>query len=614
MTTKAKYNAKHGRVEVNGKNAVTQAPIFWEGEEVAQAKKSGNFKFKSQTVPDDCLGELSDGETTVTVPLAGCTVGDETVQIFITRAKYNAKRAQVDVVGKDATPNASIYWEGDEVARATKQGKFKFKSTVVPKNCVGSLDDSIDFIKVAIQDCIPSGEAGPVDLPDGEQCQEDNECESGACYPGLAGSKAYYCKAADRDCAFPSSPGEDLGKIIVEWDWQDYRCTDPGDGTRPHFMFLEGERCDSDLQCSSGTCSPGPDGEGNYCLHEELDCAFPKRQGFFYGAEMEWNNKWYQCQDPGDGTPAHFMSDFPGGNRPDGEACTTDSQCQSGDCYPGLVGQGHYCKAADRDCAFPSSPGEDLGKIIVEWDWQDYRCTDPGDGTRPHFMFLEGERCDSDLQCSSGTCSPGPDGEGNYCLHEELDCAFPKRQGFFYGAEMEWNNKWYQCQDPGDGTPAHFVSIKREADAFLTLEASVYPGKGTPQCDGAAASSAQQLLEALGKGVDEISGTDFVHQITGNEWLISRLSRIVGKANGPSVCGMACVKIPAGPFSWQVTAEDFSGESIINGPNDGREFGIGWSRLDQVSWTQEGDEQLVCAHVRNWKHDRERYIQLHVEY
>lgn len=60
-----------GVAVVSGGKAAANAPIKWEGNQVATANKGGGFSF-SGVVPSDCVGTLSDGTTTIDVALANC--------------------------------------------------------------------------------------------------------------------------------------------------------------------------------------------------------------------------------------------------------------------------------------------------------------------------------------------------------------------------------------------------------------------------------------------------------------------------------------------------------------------------------------------------------------
>lgn len=61
-----------GVIHVEGAGAVAGAPIRWEGALVATATSSGRFKFSTVTMPDDCVGTLSDGTTSIDVVLPVC--------------------------------------------------------------------------------------------------------------------------------------------------------------------------------------------------------------------------------------------------------------------------------------------------------------------------------------------------------------------------------------------------------------------------------------------------------------------------------------------------------------------------------------------------------------
>ena len=60
---------------VNGRKAEAYQTITWEGDNVATANRKGNFSFSDGVVPEDCIGTLSDGTTTIEVTLDNCTPG-----------------------------------------------------------------------------------------------------------------------------------------------------------------------------------------------------------------------------------------------------------------------------------------------------------------------------------------------------------------------------------------------------------------------------------------------------------------------------------------------------------------------------------------------------------
>ena len=65
---------QNGVAVVQGSKAPANAPISWEGSQVTQANKAGNFAFQG-VVPADCVGRLEDGvpADAIDVALANCT-------------------------------------------------------------------------------------------------------------------------------------------------------------------------------------------------------------------------------------------------------------------------------------------------------------------------------------------------------------------------------------------------------------------------------------------------------------------------------------------------------------------------------------------------------------
>lgn len=62
-----------GAVVVVGNQAAKLATITWEGSAVTTSNKGGAFQFSTAILPLDCVGELSDGVSTIDVVVAGCT-------------------------------------------------------------------------------------------------------------------------------------------------------------------------------------------------------------------------------------------------------------------------------------------------------------------------------------------------------------------------------------------------------------------------------------------------------------------------------------------------------------------------------------------------------------
>jgi uncharacterized protein DUF1566 len=68
----ATASIKKGVASVQGKGAAANSSIWWEGVKVATANKKGVFKF-SAPAPVECMGEVSDGVTSIDVAVSGCT-------------------------------------------------------------------------------------------------------------------------------------------------------------------------------------------------------------------------------------------------------------------------------------------------------------------------------------------------------------------------------------------------------------------------------------------------------------------------------------------------------------------------------------------------------------
>ena len=94
--------------------------------------------------------------------------------ITISVAKID--KGAVQVKGKQAQPLALLTWEGQPVAQASKSGTFRFETTTLPNDCVGTLSDGNHATPVVIQYCGPVGPRGP----------QGATGAVGQCYPGPA--------------------------------------------------------------------------------------------------------------------------------------------------------------------------------------------------------------------------------------------------------------------------------------------------------------------------------------------------------------------------------------------------------------------------------------------
>jgi hypothetical protein len=62
-----------GKVQVSGVQAQRNADITWEGNVVTKSNSLGLFAFSTPDLPIDCVGQLSDGVSTIPVVIFGCT-------------------------------------------------------------------------------------------------------------------------------------------------------------------------------------------------------------------------------------------------------------------------------------------------------------------------------------------------------------------------------------------------------------------------------------------------------------------------------------------------------------------------------------------------------------
>ncbi|MEW5918036.1 MAG: hypothetical protein AB1762_16655 [Gemmatimonadota bacterium] len=61
-----------GAVQIRGSKAAPFALIRWEGEFVAQANATGRFPFATSVLPNDCVGTVSDGVTSISISVESC--------------------------------------------------------------------------------------------------------------------------------------------------------------------------------------------------------------------------------------------------------------------------------------------------------------------------------------------------------------------------------------------------------------------------------------------------------------------------------------------------------------------------------------------------------------
>jgi hypothetical protein len=92
--------------------------------------------------------------------LTATVIGGFAFLIFLVSPAYALKAivatialGEVQVIGIQASKNASIRWEGNVVTQSNKLGLFQFSTTNLPQDCVGTLSDGVTTIQVVVSGC-----------------------------------------------------------------------------------------------------------------------------------------------------------------------------------------------------------------------------------------------------------------------------------------------------------------------------------------------------------------------------------------------------------------------------------------------------------------------------
>ncbi|MDA3864005.1 MAG: trypsin-like serine protease [Deltaproteobacteria bacterium] len=167
-------------------------------------------------------------------------------------------------------------------------------------------------------------------LSDGEICEQDWECENGICFEQDGVQK---CLKSCNPYEFINSCGSgsycritECGKAICA----------PGDKGDLEFY----DKCNQDQQCKSSFCRQAVDGEKR--------CLYPCEKGKIHCLEQEF------CLTVEEGCGGcHPFEVAPNQARSTGEFCSSDSQCETGECLQ--FNNYGYCTVA---CSETSSCGE----------------------------------------------------------------------------------------------------------------------------------------------------------------------------------------------------------------------------------------------------------------
>jgi len=208
----------------------------------------------------------------------------------------------------------------------------------------------------------------------GEPCNNDNQCDSDECDTQGSG-----------ECVPNGTCGNNVlnaGEICDDGN------TTNGDGCDNNCRLSNGEDCTNDNQCSSGVCDPTSDvcEPANVCGNGQIE-----------GSEV--------CDDGNTANGDACASDC---KLPNGQPCDDDSDCSSGVCDP----TSGVCEEANRcgNGRLEANEGCDDGNVANN------------DGCSTFCLIEDGEPCDEDDDCASGTCDPqtgtcggqDTDGDGVY--------------------------------------------------------------------------------------------------------------------------------------------------------------------------------------------------------
>lgn len=154
----------------------------------------------------------------------------------------------------------------------------------------------------SVYTCSNPGDGPATWLPRGKangiSCNSGQDCQSGACVPGMpdptTGISTTYCRAQTMQCSLANSPGAQLGAVTGKLLQpgsavvQNYVCQFVPSENRARWVSQSGPKANgqpsaSDCKdCQSNFCGRYPDGQ-YYCMARDKHCALPGTDGVEMG-------------------------------------------------------------------------------------------------------------------------------------------------------------------------------------------------------------------------------------------------------------------------------------------------------------------------------------------
>lgn len=188
----------------------------------------------------------------------------------------------------------------------------------------------------------------------------------------------------------------------------------PDTGVPPGPKRLDGVACADDDQCAGGSCMPEPGFPDGYCTKSgcrndtqcsSMESACVTRAGpdicaFLCTADGDCREG-YACFAPSEGESTVCLpaNQRPPAKKPDGEACTRDSQCRGGVCQPEPHWPAGHCTT--MNCSFGGCNDGTIDAICVH---------------NPEIGEFCARSCADDMDCRSGYACAATSADERACL------------------------------------------------------------------------------------------------------------------------------------------------------------------------------------------------------